>query len=213
MKEEFDAAATEETLGEHLREYRPIYKRWWFWAALIPLLLLVALVIYRIPAVAEQQRTAETVAFIESQRITLDDVMGTYLPPHPDPSAANATIEGIDVNQNGIRDDVELAIFERYPDEPKIRAAMLQYAMALQQELNLVINKSSWVAATQQIGRAFGCIYENVESESISDITSLKNEVEELVRNTQERNLRYLQLTQFQTTFSASELENCDVVF
>ena len=71
---------------------------------------------------------------------------GEHLPPPPDPAQVDATIEGVDANANGIRDDVELAIFERYPDSLKIRAAELQYAMALQMYLTEVFNSETLVA-------------------------------------------------------------------
>ena len=40
------------------------------------------------------------------------------------------TIAGIDANKNGIRGDMELAIFKQYPDSAKTRAVLLQYALA-----------------------------------------------------------------------------------
>ena len=108
--------------------------------AAVVVVLFIGLVIYRIPAVQEQQKTQETVEFIRSQKITREDVMGERLPPVPDPMLADATIEGVDANTNGIRDDVELAIFERYPNDVRIRSAMLQYAKALQLYFTMVFN-------------------------------------------------------------------------
>ena len=60
------------------------------------------------PVVIEKQKTEEAVLRIHAQKITLDDVMGTKLPPEPSQELNDSTIEGIDANQNGIRDDVEL---------------------------------------------------------------------------------------------------------
>ncbi len=57
---------------------------------------------------------------------------GKHLPLTPNKEENDATVAGIDNNGNGIRDDVELAIFAKYPNSAKIRAAELQYAMALQ---------------------------------------------------------------------------------
>ena len=53
--------------------------------------------------------------------------MGTNLPPQPYEPENDATVAGLDKNNNGIRDDVELAIFAKYPKSAKIRAAELQY--------------------------------------------------------------------------------------
>ena len=88
----------------------------------------------------ELKKTADAVDKINSVKITLDDVMGKNLPPKPDQALNDSTIAGFDVNNNYIRDDVELAIFEKYPKSAKIRAAMLQYAQALQLEFTKVFN-------------------------------------------------------------------------
>ena len=60
--------------------------------------------------------------------------MGKNLPSDPG-ALADATVQGVDANQNGIRDDVELAVFKEYPNSAKTRAVLLQYALALQMEV------------------------------------------------------------------------------
>ena len=60
-------------------------------------------------------KTNEQVAKIHNTKLTMDDVTGKNLPPDPG-AEADKTIAGIDANKNGIRDDVELAIFKEYPD-------------------------------------------------------------------------------------------------
>ncbi|MDR0664003.1 MAG: hypothetical protein LBF86_00555 [Helicobacteraceae bacterium] len=57
-----------------------------------------------------------------------------YVPP-PDPSeAGKATLEGIDSNNNGIRDDIEIAIYEYKPkpEQLKERQSLIQSAKAYQ---------------------------------------------------------------------------------
>jgi len=44
-------------------------------------------------------------------------VDGHVLPPEPDPAVNNATLLGIDVNKNGVRDDVERWIYREYKDK------------------------------------------------------------------------------------------------
>ena len=44
-------------------------------------------------------------------------VDGHVLPPEPDPAVNNATLLGVDVNDNGVRDDVERWIYEEYKDK------------------------------------------------------------------------------------------------
>lgn len=68
------------------------------------------------------------------------EMINSYeLPPEPDPKINNSTLLGIDVNNNGIRDDVErLIIIEeaKNPKFPKTHTAIsLQYAWAWQKVL------------------------------------------------------------------------------
>jgi hypothetical protein len=44
------------------------------------------------------------------------EVGGHRLPPEPDPKINNATLLGVDVNHNGVRDDVERWIYTRYKE-------------------------------------------------------------------------------------------------
>ncbi len=44
------------------------------------------------------------------------EVNGHRLPPEPDPKINNATLLGVDVNKNGVRDDVERWIYEKYKE-------------------------------------------------------------------------------------------------
>ena len=47
-------------------------------------------------------------------------INGHVLPPEPDTVKNNATLLGIDVNHNGVRDDVERWIYETYKDKHPI---------------------------------------------------------------------------------------------
>jgi len=48
------------------------------------------------------------------------EISGYRLPPEPDPQINNSTLLGIDVNNNGVRDDVERKIIETYREPIKI---------------------------------------------------------------------------------------------
>lgn len=122
------------------------------------LLLYIGLVIYRIPAVHEKYVSDQTVKQIQATKLTMESVDGKHLPPPPDPKEADATLVGIDANQNGIRDDVELAIFKKYPSDIKLRAAELQYALALQMYLMDVFTIDTLTAVSWQESRGFLCI-------------------------------------------------------
>ena len=88
--------------------------------------------------------------------------MGKNLPPNPG-AEADKTVQGIDANQNGIRDDVELAVFKEYPNSSKTRAVLLQYALALQMEvIQPMINKGTVGEIANKQDRAIFCIAEIV---------------------------------------------------
>lgn len=169
----------------------------------IILVLYIGLVFYRVPAMFDKEKTAKTVEQIRAQKITLADVMGDALPPVPNMQENNATVAGVDANNNGIRDDVELAIFKLYPHSARIRAAELQYAMALQNELSTVFNSETLVAAIQQEGRAYLCIGDN-------DFRI--KEVENLVFDT-DRRVQYRDeiLRKHMTSFSLPNQTACDL--
>ena len=47
-------------------------------------------------------------------------IHGYILPPEPDPKINNSTLLGIDSNNNGVRDDVEIWIYKTYKDKHPI---------------------------------------------------------------------------------------------
>ena len=185
-------------------------KKIFLWAAGIVFAAFIAVVIYRIPHAVEQQKTAEAVAKIHATKLTLDDVMGKNLPPDPGLDA-NKTIEGVDANKNGIRDDVELAIFKKYPNLARIRAAELQYAMALQNELTSnVFNSETLVAAIQEEGRGFGCIYKSSPTDQVFNV--YKKEIRDLVFNTDGRKKRSDEIfNKYMTSFATLKGQDCDI--
>jgi len=104
-----------------------------------------------------EKETQAQVAKIHATKITMDDVLGTNLPPRPkDP---DKTVQGYDVNNNGIRDDVELDIWEMYPNSQKTRAVLLQYALIKHMELTqLIVNKETVTAVAEERSKAYFCI-------------------------------------------------------
>jgi hypothetical protein len=130
----------------------------------------------------DKQKTAEDVAAIHAQHITLADVTGdTMIKTGIDQAAYDATVAGIDSNNNGIRDDVEIAIWKKYPNSAKVRAAELQYAMAEQMYLTRVYNTETWKAVAEEVGRANLCTID--AKVNFKDLQQIEN----LVFNTQLR--------------------------
>ena len=147
------------------------------WGGLALLVGYVALVVYRMFVLNGQDKTNEQVAKIHSTKLSLDDVLGKNLPSPP--ANPDATIAGVDANTNGIRDDVELAIFAAYPNSARTRAVLLQYALALQMEMTQpIVNEGTVIAIAQEGDRASMCIGDIV---SRTDIQTFINKTQEFV--------------------------------
>lgn len=153
----------------------------------------------------------EAIKEINAQHLTVRDVDGTNLPPTPDQTKVDATVQGVDANDNGIRDDVELAIFKKYPNDMKLRAAALQYAMTEQSFLSgKIVDKASWKAAAEQDSRASSCIDER--DLSFTETEALDHWVEGLVTNTPARKAKYESVFKYTTSFGDGPRPFCDVV-
>ena len=151
----------------------------------------VVLVIIRMFHFYNLDKTNEQVAKIHNTKLTMDDVMGKNLPPDPG-AEADKTIAGIDTNKNGIRDDVELAIFKEYPNSAKTRAVLLQYALALQMEaIQPVVNKETVTAVAEDSGRAHLCVGEITSRDDMNKFIEITEKfysfVESRQLNTEER--------------------------
>ena len=184
-------------------------------AFLVLLGLFIILVIVRAFHFYNQDKIDAQVAKIHATKLTLDDVMGKNLPPDPG-SLADATIQGIDANNNGIRDDVELAVFKEYPNFAKTRAVLLQYALALQMEVTLPILNTETATALMEdnISRANICFW-GLSSRSnmkkfIADINKYRNIVEKLQFNNEQRKKVDENFYKYVRSYSASN-DGCDL--
>jgi hypothetical protein len=158
-----------------------LFKKILKWGAVILVVGYIAVVLVRIPHFYNLERTEEQVAKIHATKLRLDDVMGVNLPPDPG-ALADATIQGVDANQNGIRDDVELAIFEAYPDSARTRAVLLQYALALQMEMTQpFINTEIVTAVAKDSGRAYMCVGEITSREDIQKFIEISDKLRSFV--------------------------------
>jgi len=181
------------------------------WVFLILVGLFIVLVIGRLIYRNNEDKTNAQVEKIHNTKLTLNDVMGTNLPPDPG-AEADKTVQGIDANHNGIRDDVELAVFKAYPNSAKTRAVLLQYALALQMEIiEPIINKDTATAISEEDSRAFDCIGQIVpkSSNDIQKIESYRKFIEDKQLNTIERkNIK----NNFDNSSGSFELQSgCDI--
>ena len=182
------------------------------WVFLFLIVSFLILVIVRIPHAIETQKIDDQVVKIHSTKIHLSDVMGENLPPDPG-IMKDQTVQGVDANHNGIRDDVELAIFKKYPNSVKTRAVLLQYALVLQMEITQPFD--STVTATEiarEESRSFACVGSivPVSKNDIDEITSYLHFVEKLQFNTNDR--ISAQTIFFKNVRSYSDLpDGCDI--
>jgi len=179
------------------------WARWPVYAALVLALMFVALVIWRMFVLADNDQTKVDVARIHANKLVWSDINGE-LPPEPDTAENNATLAGVDSNGNGIRDDVERAIYLKYKDTPRVAIAALQYAKELQMEFTEVRNSETLVAVIQEEGRGSLCILDNKIADSI----------EKMVVNTEQRK-QYQEdiLRKYMTSYSLFNTGECDITF
>lgn len=150
------------------------------WAFLILVGLFLILVVVRWIYLDNQEKTDAQVIKIHNTKLTLDDVMGKNLPPDPG-ALADATVQGIDANQNGIRDDVELAVFKEYPNSAKTRAVLLQYALALQMEvIQPMVNTKMVTEIVTEEGRADTCVSDTLVPRKSPESDRNYNDIEKI---------------------------------
>ncbi len=129
-----------------------------------------------------------------SNEVSLDiywEVNGHRLPPEPDKATNDATLLGVDVNDNGVRDDVERWIYDKYKDKHPIHIDIaMQAAKAWQKvledpqnarEIYPIVDAASSCEAYFEI-----CIKEsnnlNIKDEIINEFF-----IEGLILNTEDR--------------------------
>jgi hypothetical protein len=150
--------------------------RWVKWPLIILVAGFIVLVVWRTKVLLDQEKIGADVAAIHANRLTKEQLYGP-LPQEPDPTANNATLAGIDTNNDGIRDDVERAIYFKYKDSAKASAAAFQYAKELQMEFTKVYNSDTLVTVMEEESRGSLCI---------SDVNK-KNEIRDLIFDTNSR--------------------------
>jgi hypothetical protein len=181
----------------------------------------LVLVVWRGFYLAQADKTAAVVAKIHATKLTLDDVNGKNLPPDPG-AEADKTVQGIDANSNGIRDDVELAIFKSYPDSAKTRAVLLQYALALQMEVTQpIINKETVTEVITEQSRADTCVSDTLVPRKSPESSRLYSDIEKIdlfinfvknkQLNTDNRKKARIEFIQALGSYSESTNKACDV--
>ncbi len=175
---------------------------------MVLVLAFVIFIIWDAFRLTEVDKTNAAVEAIHAQKLTLAVVNGdTQIKLGVDQATYDATVEGVDSNNDGIRDDVELAIFKKYINDKKARAAALQYAMTEQMFLTRVYNTETWKAVAEESSRANHCtIQTNLSSKDVKTIvletfnTNLRKEAQD-------------KAFEFTTGVGTAPGEPCDVSF
>lgn len=124
--------------------------------------------------------------------IPIDDDLSIVIPiaknlPSDPGEAGDSTIEGIDVDQDGVRDDVERDIVFAYPNKAKARAVL--YLMAKQYQ-SLLVNRTNGSAVLNSYG------YLEAYSPCLTAATGDSNDSESILRplvlDTYERSVAYV---------------------
>ena len=126
------------------------------------------------------------------------EINGHRLPPEPDETLNNSTLLGVDVNNNGVRDDVERWIYEEYKEKHPVHIDIaMQAGRAYKKVLEtperaLEIHDEVNSATTCQIYYKYEAKYFNepilIQEDAVNKYFRLK-----IYYNTQERMNAYLQ--------------------
>ena len=129
-----------------------------------------------------------------TSNIYSETINGYELPPEPDPEINNATLLGVDVNKNGVRDDVERWIYKTY-DHPIERGIFMQSARAYQK---VIVDPGKAHETTVYIDNSVSCEFywtydsqENNETFSLYEYRDLEKEIGKIQFNTIKRHMAY----------------------
>lgn len=106
------------------------------------------------------------------------------------------TVNGIDADKNGIRDDIDAYIKKTYPSKAQ-QQAVNQYAKGLQ--ASLLVDKKDKIAlkaVTNEKARAISCISTQVPNGNSPNGDRVVKEILSMSTNTKQRLKKYLELDQ-----------------
>jgi hypothetical protein len=144
---------------------------------------------YPIPCDSDREKEASALATFNTKAFNVQSAYN--LPPDPG-EAGKATLEGIDSNGNGVRDDVEIAIYNYAPrpDQERYRAALMQLAKYLENRVKNaslaagINNKDKFAKIAEQWHIALACMKKESYNANASDELVF---LQKLVDNTPQR--------------------------
>ena len=124
------------------------------------------------------------------------------LPPHPG-ETGKLTLEGIDADNDGVRDDVQIEIFNRYPNDEKKRAALRQLAKKYQHSI-LASNSNDdneLYDILRESSDAISCLVDVFQEDSFDELAFMKFHA----KNTDER---FLAVLKFDSKFDGEVINS-----
>lgn len=104
--------------------------------------------------------------------------------PIPDPIQNKVTVAGIDLDNDGIRDDVQIWIDNTYSEKPLVRLATRQMAASFQLRIQAVQDKALSILATRDYLNSMSCLEAIV---GFDEETPIRRKLKDLYLNTKER--------------------------
>lgn len=102
----------------------------------------------------------------------------------PDSSLNKSTLGGVDTDQNGIRDDIQIWINKKFAQKPNLKNGMQQMASALQTQILSTSNKELSILSTYNFLRSMRCVGALV---TLDETMRLKNSLKNEALNTKDR--------------------------
>lgn len=114
---------------------------------------------------------------------------GPALPPDPG-EAGKATLEGIDSDKDGIRDDVQRWIEQTYPASAKTRAALRQLSSDVQKSLLTTEDKAAAISSGHDLLKSLECLF--FVSGNFDESVKAKTNLFDQILNTENRFKAYM---------------------
>lgn len=121
-------------------------------------------------------------------RFVIDDSLEV---PNPNPRVNNSSLEGIDSDKDGIRDDVQRFINQTYPSQ-NVKLALKQLARASQQALIKVKDKATAIQFVALETKSQICL-----ASQSQDSSEISNQVHKLLFNTEARVKKHFQINSY----------------
>jgi hypothetical protein len=122
--------------------------------------------------------------------LKITQFVGRQLPPDPG-EAGKQTLLGIDSDGDGVRDDVQRYIYLTYPNEPKVQAALIQFANQYQGLLPQADDRDAAYNHAVKLMQHLDCLV-GIKGE---DFIKISPALRAVILNTKERSLAYIKFS------------------